>query len=66
MPHIWTGSRVLATDLHGFTPLEVESLEGDDVSVLIDPRVGIRNERATIPRSAISHVLVDANWEYIG
>ena len=66
MPAISPGTRVLATDLHGFTPLEVESVTGGDVTVLIDPRVGVRNERSTLPRSAISHVLIGGTWEYQG
>lgn len=65
MTHIWTGSCVLATDLHGFTPLEVQSLDGDDVTVLIDPRVGLRSQKATIPAKSVSHVLNGTVWEHV-
>ncbi|KXO90997.1 Uncharacterised protein (plasmid) [Tsukamurella tyrosinosolvens] len=66
MPNVRSGSRILATEIHGFTPLEVEDIDGDRVTVLIDPRIGVRNERSTFPRSAVSHVYAGASWEYIG
>ncbi|KMV17561.1 hypothetical protein ACT17_14790 [Mycolicibacterium conceptionense] len=66
MPAIRAGSRVLATEHHGFTPLEVENVSGDEVTVLVDPRVGVQNVRATFPRGGVSHVLVGSTWEHVG